>query len=58
MKSQSQNQNHLQDRADPQRERRKEHRRKDECEGYAYIQMVGWMDRRERTRRETDCHQR
>ncbi len=32
-------------------ERRKEERRKQECEGYCYIEMVGWMDRRECERR-------
>lgn len=35
-------------------ERRKDHRRTNECEGYAYIEMVGWMDRRERVRRDND----
>jgi hypothetical protein len=39
------------------KERRKKERRKDACEGYAYIQMVGWMDRRERARRDNDCIQ-
>jgi hypothetical protein len=29
-------------------------RRKKPCEGYAYISMVGWMDRREKTRRKED----
>ena len=37
-----------------QDERRQDHRRANECEGYAYIQMVGWMDRRERVRRNSD----
>jgi len=32
-------------------ERRKEDRRKKSCEGYCYIEMVGWMDRRESVRR-------
>ena len=32
-------------------ERRKEDRRKQECRGYCYIEMVGWMDRRESVRR-------
>lgn len=35
-------------------ERRENHRRTNECEGYAYIEMVGWMDRRERVRRNND----
>ena len=35
-------------------ERRKDRRRTNECEGYAYIEMVGWMDRRERMRRNND----
>jgi hypothetical protein len=37
-----------------QNERRKEYRRTNESEGYAYIEMVGWMDRRERIRRNDD----
>ncbi|BBO69884.1 hypothetical protein DSCA_38140 [Desulfosarcina alkanivorans] len=32
-------------------ERRQEDRRKKSCEGYCYIEMVGWMDRRESLRR-------
>lgn len=32
-------------------ERRKNERREQESRGYAYIEMVGWMDRRERVRR-------
>lgn len=35
-------------------ERRKDHRRTHASKGYAYIQMVGWMDRRERIRRDDD----
>ena len=31
-------------------ERRKEERRKRVCDGYCYIEMVGWMDRREQIR--------
>ena len=37
--------------AAPENERRKEDRRKQACEGYWYIEMVGWMDRRESVRR-------
>ena len=33
---------------------RKRKRREKECEGYAYIEMVGWMDRREKCRRDDD----
>jgi hypothetical protein len=29
-------------------------RRQQESEGYVYMSMVGWMDRREKTRREDD----
>ena len=36
------------------RERRRDHRRTQESEGYCYIAMVGWMDRRERVRRIDD----
>ena len=35
-------------------EQRKSKRRQRECEGYAYIEMVGWIDRREILRREED----
>lgn len=35
-------------------DRRKYRRRTHECEGYAYIEMVGWMDRREKLRRNND----
>ena len=33
---------------------RKSERRDRECEGYCYIEMVGWMDRREKCRRDND----
>ncbi len=33
---------------------RKTNRRERECEGYTYIEMVGWMDRREKCRRDDD----
>lgn len=33
---------------------RKSERRHRECEGYCYIEMVGWMDRREKCRRDDD----
>jgi hypothetical protein len=33
---------------------RKTKRRERECEGYAYIEMVGWIDRREKCRRDGD----
>lgn len=36
-------------------DRRKDERRKQACKGYCYIEMVGWMDRRERSRRDDDC---
>ena len=35
-------------------ERRKDYRRTNESQGYAYIEMVGWMDRREKVRRDND----
>lgn len=35
--------------------KRKSERRKNECEGYVYIEMVGWIDRRECLRRNDDC---
>lgn len=38
-------------RATTRDERRKEDRRKQACLGYCYIEMVGWMDRRENVRR-------
>ncbi|MDJ0781820.1 MAG: hypothetical protein QNJ22_07595 [Desulfosarcinaceae bacterium] len=34
--------------------RRKRERRIEKCEGYTYISMVGWMDRRCKKRRESD----
>jgi hypothetical protein len=34
-----------------EQEQRKDERRKCECQGYCYIEMVGWMDRREKERR-------
>jgi len=33
---------------------RQTNRRERECEGYTYIEMVGWMDRREKCRRDDD----
>jgi hypothetical protein len=36
------------------RDRRKKCRRKQESKGYCYITMVGWMCRREKTRRKDD----
>jgi hypothetical protein len=33
---------------------RRTNRRERECEGYAYIEMVGWIDRREKCRRDDD----
>ncbi len=33
---------------------RKSERRNITCEGYCYIEMVGWMDRREKCRRDND----
>ncbi len=33
---------------------RKTERRSRKCEGYCYIEMVGWMDRREKCRRDDD----
>lgn len=34
--------------------RRKRQRRMKKSRGYAYISMVGWVDRREKIRREND----
>ena len=34
--------------------RRISERRSQKCEGYCYIEMVGWMDRREKCRRNED----
>lgn len=36
-------------------DRRLNDRRKHTCEGYTYISMVGWICRRERRRRSSDC---
>ncbi len=36
-------------------DQRKIQRRQRECEGYTYIEMVGWIDRREMLRRDEDC---
>ena len=33
---------------------RRSERRSRKCEGYCYIEMVGWMDRREKCRRDDD----
>lgn len=33
---------------------RKSERRSQKCEGYCYIEMVGWIDRREKCRRDDD----
>lgn len=35
-------------------ENRQSDRRKEPSEGYAYVSMVGWFDRREQTRRKDD----
>lgn len=35
-------------------ENRQGDRRKEPSEGYAYVSMVGWFDRREQTRRKDD----
>jgi hypothetical protein len=35
--------------------RRQSERRTHESKGYTYISMVGWMDRREKIRREDDA---
>lgn len=56
MKRQPHDQQQEKERAIPDNDRRGKDRRKDACEGYTYIQMVGWMDRRERARREGDCY--
>ena len=37
-------------------ERRKGERRRSPSRGYAYISMVGWICRREQTRRQTDTY--
>lgn len=36
-------------------DQRKTKRRQRQCEGYTYIEMVGWIDRREILRRDEDC---
>jgi hypothetical protein len=36
-------------------DRRLNDRRRQTCEGYTYISMVGWICRRERRRRNCDC---
>lgn len=35
-------------------ENRRDDRRKEPSEGYAYVSMVGWFDRREQIRRKDD----
>ena len=35
-------------------ENRQNDRRKEPSEGYAYVSVVGWFDRREQTRRKDD----
>ncbi len=37
-----------------QKDHRLEERRKEPCEGYTYITMVGWVCRREKNRRDKD----
>ena len=36
-------------------DQRQSKRRQRKCEGYTYIEMVGWIDRREILRRDEDC---
>jgi hypothetical protein len=36
-------------------DQRKSKRRQHKCKGYTYIEMVGWIDRREMLRRHEDC---
>ena len=36
-------------------DQRKSKRRQRKCKGYTYIEMVGWIDRREILRRDEDC---
>jgi hypothetical protein len=36
-------------------DKRQSKRRQRECKGYTYIEMVGWIDRREILRRDEDC---
>jgi hypothetical protein len=40
--------------ANEEANRRQTERRTHESKGYAYISMVGWMDRREKKRRQDD----
>ena len=40
--------------ADQDHDQRKKNRRERACQGYAYIEMVGWIDRREQCRRNDD----
>lgn len=47
-------QNESETRAVKDHNQRKTKRRERECEGYAYIEMVGWIDRREKCRRDDD----
>lgn len=57
MENQHDNRQNKQDTDDAdaiEKERRRRHRRTTESQGYAYIEMVGWMDRRERVRRNND----
>jgi hypothetical protein len=35
-------------------DRRNHDRRKEPCEGYTYVSMVGWICRREKSRRKDD----
>lgn len=35
-------------------DRRNDDRRKEPCEGYTYVSMVGWICRREQSRRKDD----
>ena len=37
-------------------ENRQDDRRKEASVGFAYISMVGWIDRREKSRRKDDNH--
>jgi len=38
-------------------ERRRGERRRSQSKGYTYISMVGWICRREQTRRQSDIYQ-
>ena len=44
----------IENRAAEGQNQRKMNRREQECEGYTYIEMVGWIDRREKCRRDDD----